>query len=164
MMYHPYIISYHIYHIIYHSCIRPAPWQGQGRALHWCAKIRGSRPQLSPGHHHRDQDDGEVDLNIIIFILVITSPTLLPLWSELFSKQEVLFVGDWFHTDILVSIHIIVYHPCKPWQNRNVSREGKSCHWSCGWRRRASLTCCTSPHPLPSRPCSHPEQLTWAWA
>ena len=61
MIYHPYIISYHIYHIIYHSCIRPAPWQGQGRALHWCAKTRGSRPQLSPGHHHRDQDDGEVD-------------------------------------------------------------------------------------------------------
>ena len=45
-----------------------------------------------------------------------------------------------------------------PWLNPNASRGGKSCHWSCGWWRRASLTCCTSPHPPPSRPCSHPGQ------
>ena len=45
-----------------------------------------------------------------------------------------------------------------PWLNPNASRGGKSCHWSCGWRWRASPTCCTSPHPPPSRPCSHPGQ------
>ena len=26
----------------------PAPWQGRGRELHWCAKTRGSRHQPSP--------------------------------------------------------------------------------------------------------------------